>query len=106
MTWAAVPWMRRKIEETEERKNSQSEAHLIAAQEEATAAKIKAEKAGNGEEEEEEEAMEGKRMGKKSKSYYMEKAKAAVMHGVTFDIHEIIETDATVKEIHGVRVLA
>ncbi len=28
-------------------------------------------------------------------------AKRAVMHGVTVDIHEIIQTDATVNHIHG-----
>lgn len=109
--------MRKKIEQTEARKTSEAAARLVALEEISLGMKEGGKKEGSddtlsGREDEGEDEENGREGGEgegcvekaekpKEKRDWRKKAKKAMLHGMTVDIHEIIETDATVSAIHG-----
>lgn len=121
LTWAAVPWMRRKIEEKEARKSKElsersAELKRITSVLEAGGKKERMKRAlshPEEEDEDEEDEIEGGREGgeeggvvktekeTEKKKDWLGTAKRAMLHGVTVDIHEIIQTDEIVGKIHG-----
>jgi len=119
LTWAAVPWMRRKIEEKEAAKCRELAARSVESKRITSGMGKGGKKEGTErplshpeEEDEDGGEIEGGREGGEEgreiktekeigKKDWMGMAKRAMLHGVTVDIHEIIQTDETVGRIHG-----
>ena len=108
--------MRKKIEQAEARKSSEAAAYLVELEVISSSLKEAGKKGGSDgtlshpedEEEDEEGGREGGEEGgvekqekPKEKRDWGGMAKKAMLHGVTVDIHKIIQTDATVAHIHG-----